>query len=114
MGPGVIKFTFEFSEISINFLDITMRFVKVNDKVKIETDLFVKPSNKQLFLDWTSNHLIHSKKSIVYSQGLRYIMLCSNKENLQIHLAKLRHKFIEVHYPESVLSELFLRLESLN
>ena len=28
--PGVIKFTYEFSDISINFLDITMKFTKVN------------------------------------------------------------------------------------
>ena len=44
----------------MNFLDIKMRFKKEDGKVKIETDLYVKPSNKQLFLDWTSNHLFGS------------------------------------------------------
>ena len=100
--PGVIKFTFEFSEDKINFLDITMKFVNENGKVKIETELFIKESNKQLFLDFTSNHPMHSKKSIVYSQGLRYLMLCSNQQDLQSHLSKLRDKFKEVHYPESI------------
>ena len=41
-------------------------------------------------------------------------MICSNKENLQNHLAKLRQKFIEVHYPENIIQEQFLRLESVN
>ena len=47
--PGVIKFTFKFSSVEINFLDISTKFIKEDDKVKIQTDLFIKPSNKQLF-----------------------------------------------------------------
>ena len=49
--PGVIKFTFEYSEVQINFLDITLKFAKSEGKTIIETNLYVKPSNKQLFLD---------------------------------------------------------------
>ena len=43
-----------------------MKFKNQDGKVKIETDLYIKPSNKQLFLDWTSNHPIACKKSIIY------------------------------------------------
>ena len=31
--PGVIKYTFEFSEVEVNFLDIKLRFKKQDEKI---------------------------------------------------------------------------------
>ena len=53
--PGVVKFKFEYSEDKIEFLDLE---IKIKNG-KLETDLYVKPTNKQLFLDYFSNHPEH-------------------------------------------------------
>ena len=96
------------------YWSINLKFVKNGGKTFIETDLYIKPSNRQLFLDWNSNHPIHCKKSIVYSQGLRYVMLSSSKKQLEENLSKLKDKFIQVHYPEEIIQEQFLRIEKIN
>ena len=41
-------------------------------------------------------------------------MLCSNKKQLEVNLAKLKEKFIKVHYPEAIIQEQFLRIEKVN
>ena len=50
--PGVIKFKHEFSTEMVEFLDLQ---IMVENK-KLETNLFIKPSNQQLYLDFFSNH----------------------------------------------------------
>ena len=41
-------------------------------------------------------------------------MICSNKNELQENLSKLKDKFIQVHYPENIIQEQFLRIEKVN
>ena len=41
-------------------------------------------------------------------------MLFSNKKQLEVNLAKLKEKFIKVHYPEAIIQEQFLRIEKVN
>ena len=70
-----IKFTFEYSPISVNFLDV--QIIRVNDK--LVTDLYVKPTDTHQYLDASSCHAFHSKKAIPYSQALRLNRICSEK-----------------------------------
>ena len=65
--PGVIQFKFEFSYGKIEFLDLEIP-IEVR---KLKTNLFIKPTNKQLYLNYDSNHPEHCKRSIPYSQALR-------------------------------------------
>ena len=53
--PGVIKFKCDFSYEKIVFLDLE---IVVKDG-KLETSLHIKPTNKQLYLDFKSNHPEH-------------------------------------------------------
>ena len=46
--PGVIKFKYEYSTEMVEFLDLKI-FV---ENGRLETDLFIKPSNLQLYLDF--------------------------------------------------------------
>ena len=62
-----IKFTYEFSEESINFLDLNVKF----SSGKLQTSLYVKPTDCHQYLHFQSSHPKHTKKSIVYSQTLR-------------------------------------------
>ena len=57
-----IKFTAKWSKEEINFLDVIVRL----RNRQLETDLHIKPTDTDQFLDPTSCHLYHSKKSIPY------------------------------------------------
>ena len=103
--PGVIKFESSYDKFTMNFLDINMTY---NQETKrIETDVHIKPTNIQLFLDWFSNHPYHCKKSIIYRQALRVIMICSTPDKKEAQLRNLRDKFIAVNYPEDVIKKQF-------
>ena len=50
-------------------------------KLETETDLHIKPTDTHQFLDSKSCHPYHcSKKSIPYSQALRYNTICSDNK----------------------------------
>ena len=46
-------------------------------KNKLTTDLYVKSTDTYQYLDYTSSHAEHTKKSIVYGQTLRLHQICS-------------------------------------
>ena len=86
--PGVIKFKFDFSMDKIEFLDLVIYM----EDGRIKTNLFVKPTNKQLYLDYNSNHPNHCKDSIPYSQALRITERCSDTLDADLHLKNVMVK----------------------
>ena len=80
--PGVVKFTYSFSETKVDFLDLEIS--KQNGK--LQTNLYIKPTNLQLYLDYFSNHPEHCKVGLVYSQALRIIERCSKEDDRDLHL----------------------------
>ena len=55
---GVVKFKFDFSFKNFEFLDLEISV----DGGKLNTNIYVKPTNKQLFLDFESNHHLYCKE----------------------------------------------------
>ena len=47
---------------------------------KLETNVYIKPSNLQLYLDFSSNHPEPCKQGVVYGQALRIVERCSKIE----------------------------------
>ena len=101
--PGVVTFTYSYSSEKVVFLDLEISLVDG----KLETNLHIKPSNSQIYLDYQSNHPEHTKSSIQYSQALRVIERCSRQEQVDIHLENLKGKLIEKNYPEKVIDDKF-------
>lgn len=101
-----LKFTYEFSDTCINFLDTT---VSILDG-KLSTDLFVKPMSRHKFLHATSNHPKHLKDSLFYSQGLRIIRICSDLSIRNEKLLELMGKFKNRWYEDDKLYETFVKL----
>ena len=60
---SAIKFTAEWSQTSMNFLDITVFLIDG----KITADLYVKPTDSPQCLHSSSCHQYHCKKGIPYS-----------------------------------------------
>lgn len=95
-----LKFTYEYSFESINFLDLK---ISINEKNEIVTSLFTKEVSKHEYLHFSSDHPVHMKRSLPYSCGLRVIRTCSN---LSDRIAKLNEMFVKFQrrgYPEDLL-----------
>ena len=59
--------------LDINFLDVDV----IRSGNKLLTDLYIKPTDTHQYLEFSSCHVYHSKKSIPYSQALRFNRTCS-------------------------------------
>ena len=91
-----LKFTFEWSnEKKDNYWDVTL----VMEDGKLETERHVKPTNPQLFLQYTSNHPQSVFKAIVYGQAITVRTICSKQEFVDKHMKSLKEKFIQRGYP---------------
>ena len=80
-----IKFEYEMSKTGINFLDNTE--FKVSNKLR--TKLYVKPTDRQSYLHGKSEHPNSTKKSITYSQALRFNKICYNRSDLHNNCKRL-------------------------
>ena len=101
--PGVIKFKFEYSTEMVEFLDLQILL----ENNRLETNLFIKPSNLQLYLDFDSNHPEPCKQGVVYGQALRIIERCSKPEFVDHHLDNLKSKLKTRNYPEQLIDSNF-------
>ena len=116
LHPGVIKFKYEFSTNMVEFLDLQILI----ENGRIETNLFIKPSNLQLYLDYFSNHPEPCKEGLIYGQAIRILERCSIPEDRDSHLQNLRSKSSERNYPDKLISDKFAeamktsRVELLN
>ena len=103
LHPGVVKFKHEFSTQKVEFLDLVISLVNN----RLETNLYIKPSNKQLYLDYFSNHPEHCKEGVIYGQALRVIERCSNSEDADNQLDNLKTKLKKRNYPENLINSKF-------
>ena len=108
LWPG-IHFTYEFSNSNVNYLDIKI----IREGNTIKTDLHIKETNKQLYLDYRSCHPAHTFKSIVYSQAMRIKMICSEDEYVQRQLGNLKEKLIDRNYPVDLITQQFEKAMAL-
>ena len=95
-----IKFTFTESLTSIAFLDTLIYTV---DR-KLMTSLYRKPTDKTLLLHFDSNHSLHTKESIIYSQALRYNMTIKENKLLQTELYNLTRTLLARRYPLHIIN----------
>ena len=90
-----IKFTETHSRDQIQFLDVTT----VNVDQHVETDLFIKPTDSQSYLHYSSCHPMSIKNSIPYSQFLRIRRNCTDWVNYFRHSLCLSHHLLLRGYP---------------
>ena len=94
-----LKFTSESIETDISFLDLKVKLCKG----QISTDLYVKPTDRHQYLHYTSSHPNHTKRSIVYSQGLRVKRICSEENIASEHLQNMSSWFQKRGYPQHIV-----------
>ena len=79
-----IKFTAEWSKEEINLLDVNVRL----RNRQLKTDQHITATDTHQILESTSCHPYHYKKSIPYSQALRYNRMCSDNKKFDESLEK--------------------------
>ena len=91
-----IKFTSSFSYNEISFLVVKVMLLNG----RLETDLYVKPTDKHQYLLKSSCHPSHTKQSIPFSMALGLRRICSTEEffytrsdALTSHLIKRGYKY---------------------
>lgn len=107
-----LKFSYEFSESQINFLDMTI-MLDTSTNI-ISTTIYKKPMSKHEFVHFDSNHPKHLLKSLPYSCGLRIIRTCSNECTQKSELDILMKKFQNRGYPTSILETTVDKLLKIN
>ena len=79
---------------------------------QIETDLHIKPTDTHQFLDSTSCHPYHCKKSIPYSPAPRYNRICSDNENFDQRCNNLEKWLMQRGYSERMVRMQILKTSS--
>ena len=105
-----IKFKAEWSQTSINFLDVTVSLIGG----KINTDLYVKLTGSHQYLHSSSCHPYHCKKGIPYSQALRLNRICSDPSSFDKRCNDLEKWLIERGYSEREFRKQVLRARSFS
>ena len=95
-----IKFEYEYSHKSVHFLDTR---ICINESNLLESDLYIKPTDRTLLLHHDSFHPNSCKTSIIHSQALRYRRLITNNDTLHKHLDNLRIILITTGYSQYTL-----------
>ena len=96
-----LSFNHEASKNCIPLLDLK---VKLTDR-KLETDLYMKPTDRHQYLHYLSSHPEHTKRSIVYGQTLCVNRLCSLEKHFNYDKLNMKEWFIKMGYPESVIEK---------
>ena len=100
-----IKFTSKWSKERIEFLDVEV----INESGKLETDVYVKPTDSHQYLHYSSCHPSGCKKSIPYSipyaQAMRLRRNCSKTCFFEKRVLNLYNYLTERGYKKVLCSE---------
>ena len=72
---------------------------------RIITDLYCKRRDSHQYLHYDSCHGNHIKRSIIFSQTLRLKRICSEKNDLNVHVEDLKTWFRKRGYPDYLIKE---------
>ena len=72
---------------------------------RIITDLYCKPRDGHQYLHCGSYHPDHIKRSIVFSQTLQLKRICSEKNDLNVHVEDFKIWFRKRGYPDYLIKE---------
>ena len=94
-----IKFTLEYDHEKISFLDVLVK--KKEDG--IHTEVYKKETARNTFLHYTSYHPPSLKRSLPYSQLLRYKRICDENDVFELQSKELCENFRDRGYDPSMI-----------
>ena len=106
-----IKFTYNISTKTVNFLDVTV-FKSENLEFLLLMYMY-KSTNVHQYVEYSSCHPKSCKNGIPYSQGKRYRRIISNDKKFEESILQLCDFFLERNYPASIVDEALGNVSSL-
>ena len=106
-----IKFTFMHSNNEIQFLDTTIYINQITKK--LNSKLFIKPTDTRTLLHFQSYHPLHTKKSIIYSQAIRYRTIITDNKILNEELKALKIVLKNRGYPNRIINKEIEKIKNL-
>jgi len=103
-----IKVDLRYSRERIEFLDVNIS-IKNNT---ITTDLFSKPTDKHLYLHYTSSHPDSTKRAIPYGLGVRAKRICSDPKDYQKRRVEICQHLKERGYNEQLVDSQLQRVDN--
>ena len=104
-----IKFTMETSKEEISFLDVSVSIDQNSQTLK--TSVFRKPTDSFSYLRFDSFHPKHIKRSIVYSQMLRFRRIISDEDVFDREVLTLGRQFVKRGYSPKLISDTIRRVK---
>ena len=110
------KFTMNYSLTELPFLDVKVTKIRIKDsnKYKLGTKLYTKPTDRKLYLDFKSEHALHIKRAIPFSQMLRLKRIVSDINELNFEIDQMTQNFRNRNYPINILLEAKNRLSLID
>ena len=105
-----IKFTCNWSYEEVNFLDVRV----INDSGRLETDVYIKPTDSHQYLHHTSCHPNACKRAIPYAQALRLRRICSKNFFFEKRTQDLCSFLVERGYKRKFVEEQIGRARAIN
>ena len=90
-----IKFDFNYSRTSINFLDLLITITKDG---KLKTSIFTKPTDQKAYLHAKSYHPKSTKDAIAFTQALRIRRICNEESEFNKNSEKLINDLVDRGY----------------
>ena len=106
-----IKVTATWSHLSINQLDVNI--TKGNSGV-LQFDVYCKPTDAQMYLDYNSCHPKACKDSLPYSQALRLKRICSEEDTFSNRSSEFKDRFVNRGYPRALVDSQFNRASKMS
>lgn len=88
------NFSYGSNKENINFLDLAVHL----SNGKLVTVLYTKPTDCHQYLHYTSSHLEHTKRSVVFRQTLSVSRICSLEKDFQRHEEEMKSCFLRCRY----------------
>ena len=104
-----IKFEYQISKTNIGFLD-TKVYIENN---KLYTKIYRKKTDRQTFLNVSSEHPKYLKSSIKYSQVLRIKRVYLKTTDFKYYLHKLKERFVKQGYNKNPIDQQFSKVKTI-
>ena len=105
-----IRLELRWSREEIVFLDTVVKM----DQGRIYTDLHIKPTDNQLYLQQTSCHPANTKKSLAFSLKLRIKRICEKEEDYKRHRTDLKVQLRKRGYSHRTIEQQLRRVDDMD
>ena len=105
-----IKIQLRWSRNQVEFLDTLVKL----DNGHIYTDLYVKPTDKQLYLRQDSCHPSHTKKSLAYRLGIRIRRICERDDDYFKHRSDLKKQLRKRGYSGKLIEQQLQKVDKMD